>query len=94
MSGGSYNYLCFQDALDLADLENMARRLAELAPGSAAARDTAKLAELLRRDVTTDPLREAWRCVEWFDSGDYGEDQARAAIEAYEKARRHPDGGV
>lgn len=91
LSGGSYNYLCHQlDArnhLDLADLEAMRDRLDELAPGSAAARDTAALHAALTAPVVAG-LTEVWHDVEWFDSGDYSEDQARAEIAKYEHARR------
>jgi len=93
MSGGSYDYLCHQfDMIDLDNLEDMATRLAELAPNSAAARDTAELLDRLRGDVTSASLRQVWHDVEWFDSGDYGADQAQAAIEHYEHHHHTEEG--
>lgn len=80
MSGGSYNYLYGQDSLDHGDLTSMAARLAELAPGSAAARDTAALV----RAIDNQRLREVWRAVEWLDSHDYSADQVDAAVREYE----------
>lgn len=92
MSGGSYNYLCHQiDArghLDLADLEAMRDRLNQLAPGSAAAKATARLHAALSVPVDDDGLTEVWHDVEWLDSGDYGEDQAHQGIKKYEDAQR------
>lgn len=88
MSGGSYNYLCHQDRIDIYELERMADRLAELAPGSRADRDTRALWERLQGDETSNALRDVWHAVEWFDSCDYGEDQARAAIADYEQGER------
>lgn len=91
MSGGSYDYLCYQldtgGHLNLADLEAMRDRLNELAPDSAAARDTAALHAALSTPLV-DGLTEVWHDVEWLDSGDYGEDQARAGIEKYEHTDR------
>jgi hypothetical protein len=96
MSGGSYNYLCFQtetrSSISLTDLADMRDRLNQLAPGSAAARDTAALYEQLShaQDNELGALAEVWHDVEWFDSGDYGEDQARAGIAKYETTQ-HAD---
>jgi hypothetical protein len=93
MSGGSYNYLCFAaDLYDLAqkreDLEAMHDRLAALPWARTAADETARiLAALDRLDsrIRNSPeLREVWRAIEWWDSCDTGEDQARDALRKYE----------
>lgn len=87
MSGGSYNYLCYQmDAqghLDLGDLEAMCNRLREFAPGSAATKETEKLYDTLNALVSP-ALAEVWHAIEWLDSCDYVEDQAIAAVRQYE----------
>lgn len=94
MSGGSYNYLCgsawSDDRLNLTDLAEMRDRLADLAPGSAAAQDTAALHAKLSaaQDNELDALAQVWHDVEWFDSGDYSEAQAREGIATYEAAQR------
>jgi hypothetical protein len=95
MSGGSHNYLYRQidteGCIHLADLDGMASRLEEIAPGSAAAADTRRLVDLIRRAATGDgALAEVWRSVEWFDSRDYGEDQALEQIAAYEQTAAAP----
>lgn len=90
MSGGSYNYLCFQlDAaghLDLADLKAMADRLRELAPDAAATRATCQLYEMLSRvgDDVAGSLADVWHAVEWCDSGDWGEASVVEALATYE----------
>jgi hypothetical protein len=84
VTGGSYDYLCYRAVPE--NLEAMADRLAELAPGSAATRDTAALLALFR----SEQLREVWRAVEWLDSNDFSEPLARDAIGRYEAAQEPP----
>ncbi|MEV5944407.1 hypothetical protein [Streptomyces sp. NPDC051994] len=87
MSGGSYNYLfCHVRGLEeqRGDLEEMAKRLAELAYAQGAAEATRRVMALLdQAEAASQELAEVWRAVEWWDSGDYGEDQVREAIEEY-----------
>lgn len=89
MSGGSYNYLCYQldshGHLDLGDLESMRDRLRELAPDSLATEATARLYDTLNLAAGASPrgLAEVWRAVEWHDSGDCGADRVRKVLEQY-----------
>jgi hypothetical protein len=92
VSGGAYNYLCFADGLDgLAerreDLESMADRLARLPWATGAAAETAELVSRLREiDALSEnlsDLRQVWRAIEWWDSGDYGEAQAPGPVDIY-----------
>lgn len=88
MSGGSYDYLYFQ-ASELGghkgQLEAMAERLDGLPYAAAAAAATHKLLASLNDEA----LPEVWKAVEWWDSGDYSEDQVRdAAIKYQERDRR------
>lgn len=87
MSGGSYNYLCFHtDNLTehLGDLEEMSKRLDGLPWASEAAADTRRIAALLEQAYQqAQGLTQVWRAVEWWDSGDSGEDQVREEAERY-----------
>lgn len=90
MSGGSYNYLCV--ASDIADLlekrqelKEMAERLEGLPWARDAAIETWQLIHYIDRvQVRTEAyiksLKEVWHAVEWWDSGDWGEDQVRATL--------------
>jgi hypothetical protein len=93
VSGGSYNYLCFaEDVADLAEkraeLEQMHDRLAALPWARTAADETARLMAALDRIDSrvrnSKELREVWRAVEWWDSCDYSEKQAREAVRDYD----------
>lgn len=93
MSGGSYHHLWSQldtcDQINFWDLESMRNRLNELAPGSAAARDTAALHAYLAALRGYSALTQVWHDIEWFDSNDYSEDQARERIKEYEQAHHN-----
>jgi hypothetical protein len=84
MSGGSYNYLSYH-APDLGGhrhhLEAMADRLEGLPYGSKAAEATRSILAALDDEA----LANVWHAVEWWDSGDYGEDKVQAAIAKYEE---------
>jgi hypothetical protein len=87
MSGGSYDYLCFK-ADDLSGrrgtVEEMAQRLEGLPYASPAAADTRRVLALLdEARALAERLSDVWHAVEWWDSGDYGEDDAREAIAKY-----------
>lgn len=96
MSGGSYNYLCH--ALDLGDLLNkqsdlseMTDRLSGLGYAEDAAEETYLLLTLLRQfetrsEVHVQRLRDLWKAVEWWDSGDSGEDRVKEALKVYREA--------
>lgn len=87
MSGGSYDYLCFK-ADDLSGrrgtVEEMAQRLEGLPYATAAAVDTRRVLTLLddARNLA-ERLSDTWHAIEWWDSGDYGEEQAQEALAAY-----------
>lgn len=78
MSGGSYNYLCY-NTYDVSsrrgDVESMAVRLEELGHYEAARSTRNVLIMLQGVDRTADALSDVWREVEWKDSGD-GSDEA------------------
>jgi hypothetical protein len=93
MSGGSYGYLCYvEDATDLTEkrgeLEKMRERLSGLPWAHAAAVETERIAAAVRRlDAYLEASRslmDVWRAVEWWDSGDTGEDAVRLAAREYE----------
>lgn len=93
MSGGSYNYL--YDAWDLeslqskrSDLSDMASRLAGLGYAQDAAAETEELLVLLRQweiraGVRIQRLEKVWKAVEWWDSGDSGEQRVHEALAEY-----------
>ena len=92
MSGGSYNYLFMRDISrlldDPSDLDMMAKRLAGLGYAKDAAIETARALEWLRWvdvhwTVVTERLGEVWRAVEWWDSGDSGEEAVEHALAEY-----------
>jgi len=91
MSGGSYNYLCYQEFPDIflkqSDLRDMADRLTELGYKDAA-KETEKLmldidAIELRIEAKIERLQNVWHAVEWKDSGDSGIEQVEKAINEY-----------
>lgn len=87
MSGGSYNYLCYRpDGLEQqrGDLEAMAKRLAGLPYAQKATEATRNVMVFLdQAEAAAQVLAEVWRAVEWWDSGDFDEDQVREAIAEY-----------
>jgi hypothetical protein len=88
MSGGSYNYLyCHSDELTShrGDLQDMAVRLEGLPWAAQAATATRRLMVMLD-DVAAlaRSLEGSWHAVEWWDSGDWGEESTRREVEAYQ----------
>ena len=75
MSGGSYNYLCYQDAPEPCELRRMAERLRELGYEEWAAQTEAMIAP-----EPSKQLRDVWHAVEWLDSCDYGPDSFAKAM--------------
>lgn len=87
MSGGSFDYLCFNTD-DLSGrrrmVEEMARRLEKLPYASEAAADTRRIIALLdETQALGEQLADVWQAVEWWASGDSGEEQAQEALTAY-----------
>jgi hypothetical protein len=97
MSGGSYNYLssqAYRGDINQSDLRDMAERLEGFAPGTVAAAATRALLEaILHIESSSYELGDVWQAVEWWDSGDWGEDQAREAIATYEAEHGGPSAG-
>ena len=92
MSGGSYNYLFCKSGDDLVDipgdLEAMAERLEKLGWAEDAARETEELILILRQAQVRTSLRihrfmDIWHAVEWWDSGDSGEERVKDALAIY-----------
>jgi hypothetical protein len=84
MSGGSFNYLCynysFGDAPE-SDLRAMADTLREMGY-EGLAKETEKF---MNPPEPSSELRDVWRAVEWWRSMDWSEDQAREVCEMHEK---------
>lgn len=83
MSGGSFDYLCYEDteaeAVAHSRLRDMAERLEGLAPHHPVTLYTRALAE--RTDVTVPAaVKAVWKAVEWKDSCDWGDDQLTEAL--------------
>lgn len=94
MSGGSYDYLCYKDALQLLDYEGplsaMANRLTGLGYAQEAAQETSELLSIVQRtlkdiQIRAGHLRNVWQAVEWWDSGDWDEDGVKQALAEYRK---------
>jgi hypothetical protein len=83
MSGGSYDYLCW-NTHELSNrrgmVEAMAKRL-EKSGYREAARATRNVLYLLDgAQQAADALADVWHAVEWADSGDSDEDRVRQEI--------------
>jgi hypothetical protein len=102
MSGGSYDYICWDSDFELVEKYKMAQlgymvdALRAIDIDSLAYKRTKVLYDRLReientRDDADRELREVWKAVEWRDSGDYGPRQAIDAVKEYElKASNRP----
>ncbi|MFE4867721.1 hypothetical protein [Streptomyces sp. NPDC056682] len=92
MSGGSYDYLYWQVPElggHVGQLEAMAERLEALPYAAEAAAATRRILEA----ISDEKLADVWRAVEWWDSGDYGEDQVREAIDEHRASLTVSGGG-
>lgn len=92
MSGGSYDYICHKDIDELINMEStiqdMADDLASLGYASDAAKETQSFLLSLRQCVNRletmkDRLRPIWKAMEWWQSGDTGEDAFKKSLEKY-----------
>jgi hypothetical protein len=91
VSGGSYGYLegpvsagLFDDAIDRTHLAEMLERLDGLPWAAHAARDVRFIIE--RAQSLDDELKrlvDVFHAIEWWDSCDWSEGQARTDVEAY-----------
>lgn len=100
MSGGSYDYLYRQGApsygtganVDPKQFEAMARRLEELGYRRLA-EDTRRSSGLFEDDPVESRfpgLRAVRKAVEWWDSGDWIEEDATLVADGYERSRAPP----
>lgn len=94
MSGGSFNYL-HHKSLGLGeptgdeDLARMLAQLEELFPNSKATKHTRNVIELTKDgNDLVQQLGAVWQAVEWWRSGDWGQDQVFEEVERYEKTAR------
>ena len=92
MSGGSFNYVSLADEYDLweksSDLQAMADFLSSLPGAEDAAAETEDLIRIMRQarvrvGVIVKRMRPVWQSAEWWQSGDYIEDQFREALAEY-----------
>lgn len=97
MSGGSWNYLCYKDIDELMNcsstelLQDMVDRL-NSAGFKDVAKDTQRLVEYIksasiRIETLFETLSPVFKAVEWFDSGDWGEETLNNEILKYRNAR-------
>ena len=91
MSGGSYNYLCYNDAEDIlnkqADIAVMRDRLIGLG-FSDAAKETETILLIsdqytVRMEARLERLNGIWHAVEWMDSNDSGIEEVEKEIKKY-----------
>ena len=94
MSGGSYNYICFADVVDLfhnqRNIESMYDRLHSLGYADDAANETIDMLVMIRDAYSTienyrKRLEPVWKAVEWWDSNDSGEEEVKKALDEYRK---------
>ena len=94
MSGGSYNYLYGNSVGSLLDeevtIQAMADRLAGLGYADDAAKETQDLLLSIRQfknriGTMSERLSGVWQTIEWWDSGDSGEETFKKALMEYRK---------
>lgn len=88
MSGGSFNYLCYQDAEGLArarnsDLSSMRDKLQELGFEDMARKTQCVIERFDEIDEAAKELNEVWQAVEWCVSCDWGLKDVEAAVERH-----------
>lgn len=92
MSGGSFDYLCHKDVPELMGrldaIQEMADALAFLGYAEDAAKETQELIQTLKQmnirlEVMKDRLSGVWKAMEWWRSGDWGEDQFKESLQLY-----------
>lgn len=97
MSGGSYNYLCYESFPEIMerteDMETIAYRLIKLGAKDIAEdiRDLINYCKDAKQTImdACERLHEVFRAVEWFDSGDIGEDDMQKEIKRYRNGKRN-----
>lgn len=100
MSGGSYDYLCYKvdgdefiaNAPGFSNLEAMADRLAGLDWAEGVTDEVRSIIRRAKRlDVELGRLSNVFQAIEWWDSHDWGEDQARTVVEGYRAEKTEID---
>lgn len=97
MSGGSYNYLCYESFPEIMerteDMETIAYRLIKLGAKDIAEdiRDLINYCKDAKHTImdACERLHEVFRAVEWLDSGDIGEDDMQREIKRYRNGKRN-----
>lgn len=89
MSGGSYDYLYLAYEVKglhgrTEDIERMAARLRELGSVKAASATLDIIRAKNALDDQAAAMAGVWKAVEWYDSGDWGLEQAQESIAEYE----------
>lgn len=98
MSGGSFNYIGMKakysetDQASISDIKEMAEALDAL--GEPAAQAAARTREILAlfdqiNELGRD-LHEVWTDVEWWHSGDSGQETVMQALTRFNEAQAHP----
>ena len=92
MSGGSFEYLCFKQTEDLfgwcGELQQMSDALAVYEGAEDVAAETQKLLMDIRIyknrvEVAKEKLGPVWKAMEWWKSGDWGEEDFIKALEKF-----------
>jgi hypothetical protein len=91
MSGGSYNYICYADIEGLLQnedqIESMAEQLSLLGHREAAKETLEIFNDLVesrnRIEAKKERLESVWRAVEWWASGDSGQEGVNKALAQY-----------
>ncbi len=104
MSGGSFDHLYTRTPADLmsGDYDEHLREMALELDGIGGEKAAADLRRMLADVVSTRSrlahdiarLEHVMFAVEWWRSGDYGEERARAAAGVYERDYGRPGGGL
>jgi hypothetical protein len=99
MSGGSLNYLCYKQPEELFHyIDEMERVETELIKQGAVdiAKDVRRLIEYIktaeiRIGVLSERLNGVFHAVEWWKSGDFGDDSLAKALENYRRDQKEAD---
>lgn len=97
MSGSSFQYLCYQDAHKLGsgqylqELQRMHKALVAM-NATEAAQATLRVLNLLEYqqaeiEKAASQMHDVWHAVEWFHSGDYGEEKCQEILEKWKRDR-------
>lgn len=99
MSGGSFNYLCFSELPEIMcrtdELEQMEQTLIEKGYEDIA-KDVHRLAEYcksakVRIGVLFEQLNSVLHDIEWYESGDIGDESLKETLEKYRNGGTNDD---